>query len=214
MTTPQLECSLRDSQSQVGLVVLDLRDLAFMDCSGAHAIVNASISARQLGRRLVLLRGPPDVGRVFTLTGSSDAVEIADFDPAAPPVQALPRLAAADRASMSATAALLAAAEAVPSVHEMSVRVVRALVFGVAPAALGVGGGLAWGGSLHLTTVVFVSLAMVAAVVIAAAIVDERNARGYGARQAWRSATVLTVGSMVRRGLAKSGRRDRHTDGR
>ena len=62
-----------------------------MDCSGAHAIVNASISARQLGGRLVLLRGPPNVDRVFTLTGSSDAVEIADLelDPAAPRVQAL-----------------------------------------------------------------------------------------------------------------------------
>jgi anti-anti-sigma regulatory factor len=35
-------------------VVLDLRGLAFMDCSGAHA----SISARRLGGRLVLFRGP------------------------------------------------------------------------------------------------------------------------------------------------------------
>ena len=57
-------------------MVLDLRELAFMDCSGAHA----SISARQLGRRLVLVRGPPNVDRMFTLTGSSDAVEIADLD--------------------------------------------------------------------------------------------------------------------------------------
>jgi hypothetical protein len=101
---------------------------------------------------------------------------------------------------------------AVPSVHETSERVVRALVFGVPPAALAVGGWLAWGGSRHLTTVVFVSLAMVAAVLIAAAIVDERSARGYGARQAWLSATVLTVGSMVRRGPAKSGSRDSNTE--
>jgi anti-anti-sigma factor len=79
-------------------VVLDLRELAFMDCSGAHAIVYASISARQLGRRLILLRGPPDVDRVFTLTGSTGAVESADLDPAELRVQALPRLAAADRA--------------------------------------------------------------------------------------------------------------------
>ena len=81
-TTPQLERTLRDSQSQARLVVLDLRELAFMDCSGAHAIVNASISARQLGRRLILLRGPPNVDRVFTLTGSTGAVESADLDPA------------------------------------------------------------------------------------------------------------------------------------
>jgi anti-anti-sigma regulatory factor len=71
-----------------------------MDCSAAHAIVNASINARQLGRRLILLRGPPNVDCVFTLTESTGAVEIADLnlDPAALPVQALLRLAAADRA--------------------------------------------------------------------------------------------------------------------
>ena len=96
--TPQLERTLRDSQSQARLVVLDLRELAFMDCCGAHAIVNASISARQLGRRLVLLRGPPNVDRMFTLTWSTGAVEIADLDAAELRVQALPRLAAADRA--------------------------------------------------------------------------------------------------------------------
>jgi anti-anti-sigma factor len=90
-TTPGLERTLRDAQSQARLVVLDLRELAFMDCCGAHAVVNASISARQLGRRLVLLRGPPNVDRMFALTGSSDAVEIADldFDPAELRVQAL-----------------------------------------------------------------------------------------------------------------------------
>ena len=103
---------------------------------------------------------------------------------------------------------------AVLSVHETSARVVRALVFGVAPAALGVGGWLAWGGSRHLRTVVFVSLAMVAAVLIAAAIVDERNAGGCGARQAWLYASVLTVGYLVSRGLAKSGRRDSYTEDR
>ena len=65
-----------------------------------------------------------------------------------------------------------------------------------------------------LTAVVFVCLAMVAAVVIAAAIVDERDAGGYGARQAWLSATVLTLGSMVSRGPAKSGSCDLWTEDR
>jgi hypothetical protein len=46
-----------------------------------HAIVNASLRARQVGHRLVLLRGGLDVDRVFTLTGSSDDVEIVDLDP-------------------------------------------------------------------------------------------------------------------------------------
>jgi hypothetical protein len=115
---------------------------------------------------------------------------------------------------MSASAPLRAAAETVESVHVTSERVARALVFGVPPAALAVGGWLAWGGGLHVTAVVFVCLGMVAVVVIAAAIVDERNAGGYGARQGWLSATVLSVGSMVSRGVAKSGRRDSYTEDR
>jgi anti-sigma B factor antagonist len=78
-TTPRLEQILREPSSQ--LVVLDLRELAFMDSSGVHAIVNASASARQLGRRLVLLRGPPRVDRVFGLTGSSADVENGYVDP-------------------------------------------------------------------------------------------------------------------------------------
>ena len=65
-----------------------------------------------------------------------------------------------------------------------------------------------------LTAVFFVSVAMVAAVVIAAAIVDERNAGGYGARQAWLYVTVLTVGSVVSGRLAKSGSCDLCTEDR
>jgi anti-anti-sigma factor len=80
-TTPQLQKTLLEPHLQAQLVVLDLRELAFMDSSGVHAIVNASISARQVGRRLVLLRGGLDVDRVFTLTGSTSDVEIVDVDP-------------------------------------------------------------------------------------------------------------------------------------
>jgi anti-anti-sigma factor len=81
-TTPQLQETLLEPQLQAQLVVLDLREVAFMDSSGVHAIVNASIRARKVGRRLVLLRGGLDVDRVFTLTGSSGDVEIVDVDPA------------------------------------------------------------------------------------------------------------------------------------
>jgi hypothetical protein len=50
------------------LVLLDLRELMSMDRAGVQTIVEASLSARRLGRRLVLLRGVPDVDRMFTLT--------------------------------------------------------------------------------------------------------------------------------------------------
>jgi anti-anti-sigma factor len=90
-TAPQLERTLGESQLQARLVVLDLRELTFMDCSGVHAIVNASIRAREVGRRLVLLRGPSNVDRLFTLTGSVDEVEIGDIVSVKPPVQPLQR---------------------------------------------------------------------------------------------------------------------------
>ena len=62
------------------------------------------------------------------------------------------------------------------------------------------------------TTEFFIYLAMLAALLISAAVVDEANAGGYGARQAWLYATILTVGYMISRGLAKSGSRDPYTD--
>jgi anti-anti-sigma factor len=96
-TTPHLARVLRESKSR--LVVLDLRELAFMDSSGVHTIVNASARARQLGRRLVLLRGPPDVDRVFKLTGNSADVKNGEVEPLEPSVAELLLLDEADGAS-------------------------------------------------------------------------------------------------------------------
>lgn len=79
-TTPQLDRTLLEPQLQTHLVVLDLRKLAFMDTCGVHAIVEASIRARNAGHRLVVVHASPDINRLFTLTGSSDDVEIGDLD--------------------------------------------------------------------------------------------------------------------------------------
>jgi anti-sigma B factor antagonist len=90
VTTPRLQRVLRECQMQARVVVLDLRELLFMDSSGVHAIVDASVHARGIGRRLVLLRSRPDVHRIFGLTGSSAEVENGYVD-AMDPVQALLR---------------------------------------------------------------------------------------------------------------------------
>ena len=58
------------------------------------------------------------------------------------------------------------------------------------------------------TTEFFSYLAVLAGILIAGAVVDSSDAGGYGARQVWLYATILTVGYMVSRGLAKSGSRD------
>jgi anti-sigma B factor antagonist len=86
-SAPQLAKTLREPALQTHLVVLDLRQLVFMDSSGVHAIVDASIRARKLGHRLVLVHGSPDINRMWALTGSSDDVEIGDIALAAQPDQ-------------------------------------------------------------------------------------------------------------------------------
>lgn len=88
-TVSQLVRKLREPRLQARLVVLDLRDLLQIDSSGLQAIVKACIRAREVGRRLVLLRGPPNVDRMFTRAGSSDDVEIGDIHPLESPVQVL-----------------------------------------------------------------------------------------------------------------------------
>ena len=57
------------------------------------------------------------------------------------------------------------------------------------------------------TTEFVAFLAVLAGILIAAGVVDESNNGGLGAKQAWLYATILTVGYMVSRGLAKSGSR-------
>ena len=61
------------------------------------------------------------------------------------------------------------------------------------------------------TTEFFAYLAAVVGVLIAAGVVDESNAGGFGAKQAWLYVTILTVGYMVSRGFAKSGSREPYT---
>jgi hypothetical protein len=62
------------------------------------------------------------------------------------------------------------------------------------------------------TTELMAYVATVVGVLIAGAVIDESNAGGLGAKQVWLYVTILTVGYMISRGLAKSGSRDPYTD--
>ncbi len=96
-SAPRLEQTLRWAQTRARLVVLDLRQLTFIDSSGVHVIVPVSIRARRAGRRLIVVRGPSQVDRILALTGASDVIEIRDFDSVEPPGQVLLRLAQEDQ---------------------------------------------------------------------------------------------------------------------
>ena len=64
------------------------------------------------------------------------------------------------------------------------------------------------------TTELIAYVVAVVGVLIAALVVDEANDGGLGAKQAWLYVTILTVGYMISRGLAKSGSRDPYTEDR
>jgi hypothetical protein len=58
------------------------------------------------------------------------------------------------------------------------------------------------------TTELIAYVAAVIAVLVAGMIIDESDTGGLGARQVWLYVTILTVGYLLSRGLAKSGSRE------
>ena len=65
--------------------------------------------------------------------------------------------------------------------------------------------------SAFKTTELIVFLLSVAGVLIAAAVTDiGEDGQGFGARSAWLYVTLLSIGYMISRGLAKSGSRERY----
>jgi anti-anti-sigma factor len=59
-------------------LVVDLSKLSFLDSTGLRCIVTADERARQEGRRIVIVRGPDAVQRVFAITRLDDRLEMVD----------------------------------------------------------------------------------------------------------------------------------------
>jgi len=69
------------AELDAGAVVVDLRELAFMDSSGLRALVLAARQLEEAGRRFALVPGAAHVMRVFEITGMDERLEFVD-DPA------------------------------------------------------------------------------------------------------------------------------------
>lgn len=65
------------------LLILDLRELTFMDSTGLRVMVSADARARDDSRRLAIVQGPEAVHRVFRITGLDDYLEIVETPEAA-----------------------------------------------------------------------------------------------------------------------------------
>ena len=62
------------------LIVLNLSGLTFLDSTGLRTVVTADQRARRSGRRIVILKGPATVHRVFTITRLDERLEMVDSD--------------------------------------------------------------------------------------------------------------------------------------
>lgn len=110
----ELERTLRQAQARAS-VVLDLRELTFVDSSGLHVIVNANARAIRAYGRLVVVRGARELDRLLTVIGLCELLEIVDLDPADPPGDAIRRLSAQTPVDKHAPGTNMSAAAAAPS---------------------------------------------------------------------------------------------------
>jgi anti-anti-sigma factor len=80
LSTGELEPELERLADEPGVdvVALDLRDLEFLDSSGLRLVVLVERRLKEAGRRLVLVRGPQPVQRVFEITRMTDRLEFVD----------------------------------------------------------------------------------------------------------------------------------------
>jgi anti-anti-sigma factor len=78
-TAPRVEEELRRvEEGRPAVILLDLRELEFMDSTGLRVIVSADGRAREDDRALWLVRGPEAVQRIFRVTRLDERLEIGD----------------------------------------------------------------------------------------------------------------------------------------
>jgi anti-sigma B factor antagonist len=78
-SAPRFEEGLAEVEGDTpGVLVLDLRGVEFIDSTGLRAVIAADERARSAGRRLVIVRGPAAVERVFSVTQLDQRLEIID----------------------------------------------------------------------------------------------------------------------------------------
>jgi anti-anti-sigma factor len=68
----------RVTRSDVAQVVIDLRELEFMDSTGLSTLVKAHQRAEDAGKEFGLVRGPQQVQRLLSLTGVEERLTFAD----------------------------------------------------------------------------------------------------------------------------------------
>jgi anti-anti-sigma factor len=78
-SSPALEYELDSgSAADAPLVIVDLRELEFMDSTGLSVLVRAHQRATENGQRFAVVRGPQQVQRLLSLTGVAERLTLID----------------------------------------------------------------------------------------------------------------------------------------
>ena len=78
-TVERVEDELRQVEERTNkAIALDLSGLSFLDSTGLRLMVTADQRARKSGRRLVIVKGPETVHRVFTITRLDERLDMVD----------------------------------------------------------------------------------------------------------------------------------------
>jgi anti-anti-sigma factor len=78
-TAPDFASRVRELPGRDGSrIVLDLRELEFMDSTGLRALLAVADSASALGMDVAIVRGGETVGRILELTGVDQRIAVVD----------------------------------------------------------------------------------------------------------------------------------------
>jgi anti-sigma B factor antagonist len=84
-TAPEFEQAIADATSEPGAeLVLDLRELTFMDSTGLRALAQTNARAGEDGFALSIVRGPRQIERVLEISGLADLLPLVDAPPDVP----------------------------------------------------------------------------------------------------------------------------------
>ncbi len=78
-SSPALQEELdRAAGSDSQTLIIDLRELDFMDSTGLSVLVRAHQRTEEQGRQLAMVKGPQQVQRLLSLTGVADRLTLVD----------------------------------------------------------------------------------------------------------------------------------------
>ena len=78
-SSPALQEELdRVAASDSEMLIIDLRELDFMDSTGLSVLVRAHQRIEEQGRQLAMVKGPQQVQRLLSLTGVADRLTVVD----------------------------------------------------------------------------------------------------------------------------------------